>query len=67
MNNINRSCLCDAGGFWFLVLLAAKQLDTKSISSLKKRKDLKDLRDPRDLKVLRDLVKISQRLVEKKS
>lgn len=40
MNNINRSCLCDAGGFWFLVLLAAKQLDTKSISSLKKEKTL---------------------------
>ena len=37
MNNINRSCLCDAGGFWVLVLPTAKQLDTKQYILSQKR------------------------------
>lgn len=37
MNNINRSCLCDAGGFGFLVLPTAKQLDTKQYILSQKR------------------------------
>lgn len=55
MNNINRSCLCDAGGFGFLVLLTAKQLDTKSISSLKKDKTLRTLRTLETLETLKTL------------